>query len=224
MLLGLRVLERMKVEYADAGGSGEEVNPFVLKARRGGREGGAAAKMDGMEGVEMGGGFVASGDEEDEPHSAERSNHIDHAAGGGFIDDDETQNADYGGGFLVENGLQVDDDLPPSKNCAPITPVSLQSLHKPGDDVDGLEGEDGEESVVPHHSELTSRRSRPQADEKPKSKPKARSRDARRETMLSDDDEESSLSELSSPREAVMTKAFVPNGNMTARRGGVEGD
>ncbi|KAK4548223.1 hypothetical protein LTR36_010093 [Oleoguttula mirabilis] len=195
MLLGLRVLERMRVEYADAGGNGEEVNPFVLKARRQGKGGEAVHAAVGASASaeeDMGGGFFPPGhDEEEVPQR------FGHAQKGG---DGEESVDGGGGGFLVEDGMNdmgggflVDEDADGAKksgnDLAPITPVSLQSMHKAADGAD--DKDDVEMADAPMKSvarKTTSNRAPEPKANKPKRKAQA--------PPSEDEADESSLSEL----------------------------
>ena len=129
MLLGLRVLERMRVEYADAGGAEEEINPFVAKARREGRVmKSTETNPDTYDEVE-GGGFLLPGHDEEE--TPQRNGQIDkHGEGGFLVDADDGGDVGAGGGFLLEEDADDTSAKLPAKSYAPITPVSLQSMHK----------------------------------------------------------------------------------------------
>ena len=206
MLLGLRVLERMRVEYADAGGAGEEVNPFVLRAKREGRgdvgSGGVEKDVVMEEAVEGGGFFPEGYDEEEVPQrnglsraengEAEEAHDEEHEAGGFLMDDGD----EAGGGFFVE-----DDDggaaTGPSKNYAPITPVSLQSLHKATDGAADSEAEDDKQPVK-RLATNGRKQSKPTANTA-KSKPSTGKRKAAVRIVEEEEEEESSsLSEPSS--------------------------
>ncbi|KAK1070565.1 hypothetical protein LTR74_003990 [Friedmanniomyces endolithicus] len=135
MVLGLRVLERMRVDYEGSGGGQDEVNPFVAKARREGRK-----VVDVSEQVEVGpdeegGGFFLPGhDEEEVPQHREKAVALeagdDMEGGGGFLAESEEEDHDAGdGGFLVEEQPGEIEKRGPN-SMAPLTPVSLQSLQK----------------------------------------------------------------------------------------------
>ncbi|KAL1586233.1 hypothetical protein WHR41_05393 [Cladosporium halotolerans] len=141
MLFGLRIVERMQKEYADAEGEGDEVNPFVNKALREGRREVAFDAPAADDGEEMEGGFFRPGHEEEEVPQ-QKADRGDEVEGGGFFneEEDESQAAGGDGGFLIEEGAEDQsggfiaedaDDSAASK--APITPVSLQTLHKATD-------------------------------------------------------------------------------------------
>lgn len=137
-VMGLRIVERMRTEYAKGEGKGEEINPFVNRKRD--------VKVDEMDvdGVERedlreqdevmeGGGFFLPGHEEEEVPNRRQ--------------DDEV--SERGGGFLLEEDAE---DKPASKihdaaaQSAPITPMSLQSLHRKAAKTD--DASDPEDSAV----------------------------------------------------------------------------
>lgn len=199
MLLGLRVLERMRVEYADAGGGGEEVNPFVQKAKREGRNVSAEQAAVGAEGeVESGGFFLPGHDEEEVPQhrgAVPRDRDDEESGGGGgfFAEDEEGHDdVDVGGGFLVEE----DEDEPAKQsrtNHAPITPVSLQSMHKA---TDGVTEDDDTEMQDAPAEQPAARRSATKA-----SKVKAKPTRKAVPPLSEDEAEDSSLSELNDASE-----------------------
>lgn len=155
MLFGLRIVERMQKEYADAGGEGDEVNPFVNKALREGRREVAFDAPAADDGGEMEGGFFRPGHEEEEvpQHKADMRDEVE---GGGFFDEEEDESHVVGGdgGFLIEEGAEeqsggfVAEDADDSAALkAPITPVSLQTLHKATDGA--IDDVDYEEDAEP---------------------------------------------------------------------------
>ena len=208
MLLGLRVLDRMKREYADAGGTEEEVNPFVAKARREGRFGegdGDAGLEERMEGR---GGFFP--DAYDEEEVLQRNSHTladEHgdAGTGGFLMEDKIVPILEGGvGFLVEDDNAEDIARVPSENHTPITPVSLQSLHKT---MDGTADSEPEEELEGPQSTKVTRKSSAPFDRKPRqgkangALKTANGRRSKSKTFAvecEDEVEESPLSDLSS--------------------------
>ncbi|RMY70221.1 hypothetical protein D0863_05947 [Hortaea werneckii] len=144
MLLGLRVLERMRVEYADSAGKEEEFNPFVARARREGRDddGGkvrdANEVEDGTGGADTemgGGGFFPEGyDEEEVPQPrhgpTEQDAGPDEDEDGGFlVQEGQESDAEPGGGFLIEENVD-DEKTGHAETRDPIMPMSLQSMHK----------------------------------------------------------------------------------------------
>ncbi len=200
MLLGLRVLERMRTEYADSGGTEEEINPFVLKARREGREGEAALAATDA-GEDMGGGFMRSDDEEDRvPQKAKQfAEEVASDGGGGFLVEEEAE-AD-GGGFLVEDEPAGAEPNAKSKNYAPITPVSLHAMHTTVDNVDDSEIE--EEEPTKKRTTKSAKTSKQTTQRSTSSKKRGKQPSAntttnnRRRQKVVISEEESSLSDLS---------------------------
>ena len=196
MLLGLRVLERMRVEYADAGGKGEEMNPFVRRAEREGR-GKQVVTIDDDEDDgdgAGGGGFLLPG-EDGKADCPGRNGDGD----GGFLVEDEEDDV-AGGDFLIE---EAGTNMPngPPKNHAPITPVSLQSVHKTTDGAADSEDEKANGFVAKSTKKANGtlaesiRKVRPPSSSKPSTKEKKKS-NGRKKIVLSED-EDTSLSDLS---------------------------
>ncbi|KAH9833630.1 DNA repair protein rhp42 [Teratosphaeria destructans] len=196
MLLGLRVIERMQAEYQDLGGNEEEINPFVRKAQREGRSVHVAKKQAPQERDQDGGFFLPGHEERGLPQTRAEYTHE--------VEDDQ-RDADMGGGFLVEEGA-VDDDLPSdggfladdadedektSTRYAPITPVSLQSLHK----MDGQE-ESGEDDKVGNAEVdlVPARKSAPKSSQRSGRKPQPEDIATRRKSKILVEDD-SKLSE-----------------------------
>jgi xeroderma pigmentosum group C-complementing protein len=176
MLLGLRVIERMRIEYQEVGGDKEEINPFMKKALRESRAGPTSQAQEADNEEVEGGGFFLSGHGEEEVpqnslmHQAEMEVDEEDTGGGFLVEDGADQN---GGGFLVHGEAEK-----PAKGYAPITPVSLQSLHKAKDDADAANGSDSDVFEVAR---------------KPAAPGKRNARKQPKRTV--DDDDESSLSE-----------------------------
>lgn len=222
MLLGLRVLDRMKNEYT-GDGDGEESNPFVQKARREGR---AVDVADANGDGEGGGGFFPEGMDIEEVPSRDKDDGMadtDDIAGGSSKENDDVEGND-GGGFLVEEDPEeaVEAKAAPAQ-CAPVTPISLQSLHKDGDSgttrSDQTEDEDeledmpvrpgsGKKKAKPSVPTVNTAKQRGTAKESSNgrkgiakkaapAKPSARSK--RTAAKSPSEDEESSLSDLSEP-------------------------
>jgi xeroderma pigmentosum group C-complementing protein len=152
MLFGLRIVQRMERDYADAGGEGEEINPFVNKAVREGRH--KAAHDDTPADEEMAGGFFRPGHEEEEVPQNSYYKRADHGGGGFFAEGEEPDETDHdhgGGGFLVEEGgddqgggFIAEDAEEHTEVISKAGPVSLQMLHKSTDGA--LDDEDEDES------------------------------------------------------------------------------
>ena len=209
MVLGLRVLERMRVEYADASGEGKEVNPFLLKAKREGRH----TNVDQLGEEEIGGGgFVPEGyDEEEVPQAKafvrdEARDETDQQGedddAGGFLVEDGDDETTGGSGFLVEYDPDEVAKLPP-KNHAPITPVSLQSIHKTM--ANAADSDDEDEVTIERAVRSSKSSTAPFTNGRGKAQPKmvvakgAKAKSSRQQTIPSEDEEEdsSSLSDLS---------------------------
>ncbi|KAI7090702.1 Rad4-domain-containing protein [Hortaea werneckii] len=161
MLLGLRVLERMRVEYADSAGKEEEFNPFVARARREGRDDSSGKVEDAHEvedgtggaDTEMGGGgfFPEGYDEEEVSQKRESPTEQDTGPGqdgdGGFlVQEGQEHDAEPGGGFLFEEDAD-DEKTEHAESRAPIMPMSLQSMHKTaGTESQAVKNEEMEDS------------------------------------------------------------------------------
>lgn len=209
MLFGLRIVERMERDYADAGGAGEEVNPFVNKAVREGRRKAALDDAPADE-EEMAGGFFRPGHEEEEvPQSRAKKEDFE---GGDFFaeEEEETEDGPGDGGFLIEEdnedqggGFMAEDAEDATAPKAPITPVSLQMLHKATDgamdddesnDDDDDDDEEDDEDIKP-----PPRRPTKQAKKAPAAKPKRQSLPKRKSVAPSPSasEIEESMSDLS---------------------------
>ncbi|KAI7552767.1 Rad4-domain-containing protein [Hortaea werneckii] len=196
MLLGLRVLERMRVEYADSAGKEEEFNPFVARAKREGRDDGSGKVTDaheaegGTEGADTdmgGGGFFPEGhDEEEVPQQrrgpTQQDKGPDKDGDGGFlVEEGQEDDAEPGGGFLVEENAD-DEKAPKTKSHAPIMPMSLQSAHKTAGD---------SESQADRNEEMEN------SDEDPAPLPRKQTKASI--NTASNGEEDSELSELEDP-------------------------
>lgn len=218
MLLGLRVLDRMRNEYT-GDGDGEESNPFVRKAQREGR---AHDVVDGNEEGGGGGGFFPEGmDVEEVParnDGAQLEAAEDGSGGGGFlVDGEDDDGGSEGGGFLVEDDPdEATEKSPLPGHRAPITPISLQSLHKGNDGATSGGDDDQNDSL---QNEVDTKRNpesggkrKVSAKAKAKAKPAGkgrektvkkapappRSRNAKRSAPSPGSDDDSSLSDLPS--------------------------
>ncbi|KAM0708123.1 hypothetical protein Q7P35_004773 [Cladosporium inversicolor] len=216
MLFGLRIVQRMERDYADAGGEGEEINPFVNKAVREGRHE-ATYDDTAVDEEEMAGGFFRPGhDEEEVPQT--RARREDHGGGGFFAEEEEPDELDHdhgGGGFLVEEGVDdqsggfiVEDAEEPTETKPKAGPVSLQMLHKSTDGVmdDEDEDESDEEEIrapARRHATQPVKRSAPpkakrQTNSKPKPKRKLTVTSASPSVSEEDEESMSDLSDVSS--------------------------
>lgn len=206
MLFGLRIVQRMERDYADAGGGGEETNPFVNKALREGRRDAAFEDVQAEE-EEMAGGFFRPGHEEEEvPQNRRKKEELE---GGGFFAEEEEHQQDEagGGGFLVGEddgdqggGFVVDDVDDSTLSKAPVKPVSLQMLHNATND--GTEDEEVEEEEDDEEQDV---KPAPRRRANPTKKPPARA-PAKRQSLPkrkpvvqspSASEDEASISDLS---------------------------
>jgi xeroderma pigmentosum group C-complementing protein len=211
MLFGLRIVQRMERDYADAGGEGEEINPFVNKAVREGRDEAAYQDASVAE-EEMAGGFFRPGHEEEE--IPQTRNRREQHGGGGFFaegeEPDETEHDHGDGGFLVEEGGDdhgggfIAEDVEESTETTPKAgPVSLQMLHKSTDgamdDEDESESDEGEIKAPIRRPAKQAKRpapAKPKNQSIPKSKPKRKLTIASPSVSASEEDE-ASMSDLS---------------------------
>lgn len=206
MLFGLRIVQRMERDYADAGGVGDEVNPFVNKALREGRQDAAYNNTPADE-EEMAGGFFRPGHEEEEVPQT-RMKREEFGGGGFFAEEEEEEDPDQsGGGFLVEEGneeqaggFMVEDTDEPAKSKPTAAPVSLQMLHKATDGtMDNDDDEGDEEDVQPptrRVSKPANKSVQPKAKRQSTSGPQ-RKLVARSTSPSASEDEEDAMSELS---------------------------
>ncbi|EME43957.1 hypothetical protein DOTSEDRAFT_171899 [Dothistroma septosporum NZE10] len=130
MLMGLRIIERMRAEYTMDGADPDATNPFARKEKK-------EAIFPSAPRPDLGeGGFFQPGhDEEEVPQ--QRAHYGRGLDGGGFMADEDDEEPDAAhdehgdGSFLVEE--DPDRARLPEKAAvghAPVTPISLQSLHQ----------------------------------------------------------------------------------------------
>ncbi|KAK0885714.1 hypothetical protein LTR87_000417 [Friedmanniomyces endolithicus] len=204
MVLGLRVLERMRVDYEGSGGGQDEVNPFVAKARREGRKVVDVSEQVEVGADEEGGGFFLPGhDEEEVPQHREKAVALeagdDMEGGGGFLAESEEEDHAAGdGGFLIEEQPGDTERNPPNKRT-PNTPVSLPLSHKPKDRANG-----DAEDVKMNDRLTTTRALPPPAKRKVQQKAKPHRTSNRKAT----NDSESSLFDLAD--ESVTSSDVTP--------------
>ncbi|KAK6437600.1 hypothetical protein LTR95_006198 [Oleoguttula sp. CCFEE 5521] len=222
MVMGLRIVERMKIDYANEGGpAGKEVNPFINRSMR-------AAKVKdeeeddtqvAAEDEEMAGGFFRPGLHVEEVRQRAPKRHFhegepesDGRGGGGFIADDD--DANMGGGFLAEEdaGLSV---KPKAPSYAPVTPVSLQSLHKTTDGVSDESEESGEDGETALPAKVRAKPAKPtkvirKAPQKSTTKSKPKPRAKKSVALPLSDEDPASLSDLSDLSSAVTATSLKP--------------
>ncbi|PQE26857.1 xeroderma pigmentosum group C-complementing protein [Rutstroemia sp. NJR-2017a BVV2] len=123
MLMGLRILERMREEYGnDAGDEVDLMNPWTNNNKGKQKEGEGdleeeAARMQQQD-EDMAGGFFPEGHEEEEPDAHHSTSFFPVVAqdehgdedGGGFIVEDESKDKDSGGGGFVVGNEDFDEE------------------------------------------------------------------------------------------------------------------
>ncbi|KAF2484948.1 Rad4 transglutaminase-like domain-containing protein [Neohortaea acidophila] len=215
MVLGLRVLERMRVEYAESGlGGGEDVNPFVRREKK--EVAGKKVQIDD----DTGGGFFPPGyDEEEVPNRGATSGASpDDEEGGGFLVEDGDEQESGGGGFLVEDDSE-EAGRATTKKHAPITPVSLQSMHKA---VNGFADSDAEESTTaPAKSKNNGTKAKPRQSSAKKGSNKS---DKSRTAPTPDEsDAESELSDMKSEDDGESDHAATPPPSKRRKTASIQG-
>ncbi|KAH0261561.1 Rad4-domain-containing protein, partial [Aureobasidium melanogenum] len=181
-LMGLRIVERIRSDYAGRPNEIDEVNPFVNRDKQ-------KKKKAPRDEMTEGGGFLVSEDEEDHKSKETKEEDTDLSlGGGGFVPEDEDEDEDdtkaedadieMGGGFLLD-----DDDAEEEKK--PVTsshfaPMSLSAASRQVQSSDAEPVKDEEESEEEMHAEeVPPQRPNPRtstATAKSKAKPKAASR------------------------------------------------
>ncbi|KAI5366230.1 Putative DNA repair protein Rad4 [Septoria linicola] len=142
MVMGMRIVERMRAEYNDTAGDPDAHNPFARKAKAEGRE----TKFADVEDNPGAGGFFQPGHEEDEvPQHRRNTKTQDHVAedagtsGGFFVEseDEAPEHDQEDGGLLVEEDPEgIDTSMQSSVTATTFTPMSLQSVHRANNDIE----------------------------------------------------------------------------------------
>ncbi|KAH0290002.1 Rad4-domain-containing protein [Aureobasidium namibiae CBS 147.97] len=174
-LMGLRIVERIRSDYAGRPNEVEEVNPFVNRDKQ-------KKKKAPRDEMTEGGGFVVDEDEEDNKPAETKDEDTELSLGGGFMPEDEdedntkTEDADVelGGGFLLDDDEDAEDEKKPvtSSHFAPMSLASAAHRQALSSDAEPVkEEEDSEEELEDDEPPPQRRNSR--ASAKPKAKPKA---------------------------------------------------
>ncbi|CZR64785.1 related to DNA repair protein rhp42 [Phialocephala subalpina] len=203
MLMGLRIIERVKGEYGDVAGDADILNPFAnTKKRKEDADAEAQRRIMDQRDEEMAGGFLPEGFDVEE--SEERRASFFPVAQEGD-DDDE-----HGGGFVVEG-----HDEPSKPGQAYATPQSLEPATKNGtarvseEDVEMQDAESEVEAPAPKKrgrpSGSTAAKSKAKTPAKrgpkpktPTSKKAGKRKSTVQDSEQEDDDDESPLSDLES--------------------------
>ncbi|KAL9531766.1 DNA repair protein [Sphaerulina musiva] len=134
MVMGMRIVERMRAEYDETSGDPDASNPFARKATAQARHVPAVVVEEDV----GAGGFFPPGHvgEESREHELQLrreapSEDVHGNGSGGFFAESEDEGSAAGdGGFLVvEEGPDGDTSTRPSV-ATPFTPMSLQSVHQ----------------------------------------------------------------------------------------------
>ncbi|KAK4499013.1 hypothetical protein PRZ48_009525 [Zasmidium cellare] len=197
MLMGLRIIDRMRVEYANSGGAEEEINPFVKKAKYEGRDELVA------EGEANAGGFFRPGHEEEEVPQGRSNEGGDDDFAGGFMAEDEDENEEItqedagDGGFLIEEDAESLQPPKPmeSDHHTPVTPISLQSLQHPPDAGDDETQQNADEDDEPEEPQISSASAKTKGTRSKKTAPTSTKSKAKARGKPTSDEEESSLSD-----------------------------
>ncbi|KAH0340575.1 Rad4-domain-containing protein, partial [Aureobasidium melanogenum] len=187
-LMGLRIVERIRSDYAGRPNEIDEVNPFVNRDKQ-------KKKKAPRDEMTEGGGFLVSEDEEDHKSKETKEEDTDLSlGGGGFVPEDEDEDEDdtkaedadieMGGGFLLD-----DDDAEEEKK--PVTsshfaPMSLSAASRqiqssdaePVKDEEESEEEMDAEEVPPQRPNPRTSTATAKSKAKPKAAPRAKTKAA----------------------------------------------
>ncbi|KAH0281932.1 Rad4-domain-containing protein, partial [Aureobasidium melanogenum] len=152
-LMGLRIVERIRSDYAGRPNEIDEVNPFVNRDKQ-------KKKKTPRDEMTMGGGFLVSEDEEDDK-SKETKEEEDtdlSLGGGGFMpedgDEDETKAEDadieMGGGFLLDDDNDAEEEKKPvtSSHFAPMSLAAAAHRQARSSDADSVKEEEESEEEM----------------------------------------------------------------------------
>ncbi|KAF7193428.1 DNA repair protein rhp42 [Pseudocercospora fuligena] len=195
MVMSMRIIERMRVEYEQADDGTGEINPFISKAQR---EGKSTTEMNIDEDAGAGGFFQPGHDEEEVVQHKTKAAAEDVDLGGGFFADSEDEPVhDEGGdgGFLVEDEAEPGAVKPGANHPAPITPVSLEPVAK-------AQANEESEDDKPLPVKRTSAKKSTSQTKKPTSKANGRATPKRKPpapkaSSDKDEDEDSPLTDVS---------------------------
>ncbi|KAH0008842.1 Rad4-domain-containing protein, partial [Aureobasidium melanogenum] len=188
-LMGLRIVERIRSDYAGRPNEIDEVNPFVNRNKQ-------KKKKAPRDEMTMGGGFLVSEDEEDDKSKETNEEDTDLSlGGGGFMPEDgdedgtkaEDADIEMGGGFLLD-----DDDDDAEEEKKPVTsshfaPISLAAAaHRQAQSSDAESVKEEEESeeemdveeLPPQHRNPRAATATAKSKAKSKAAPKAKAKAA----------------------------------------------
>jgi xeroderma pigmentosum group C-complementing protein len=210
-LMGLRIVERIRSDYAGRPDQIDEVNPFVNRATQ------KKKSKTPRDEMAMGGGFLLSEDEADDHKEAKDEDTDPSLGGGGFMAEDgdeeeaapkaEDMDLEMGGGFILDDEEAEEKKAITSSHFAPM---SLNSALRQAEssDAEPVKEEDESDEEIEAEEAPTQRRkprtpvatikakakSRPKAKQKPVAKIKAKATPKRAvrksKRVVSEDEEE----------------------------------
>ncbi|KAI4738007.1 Rad4-domain-containing protein [Aureobasidium sp. EXF-12298] len=224
-LMGLRIVERIRTDYAGRPNEIEEVNPFVNRDKQ-------KKKKAPRNEMTEGGGFLVDEDEEDDKPIETKDEDTELSlGGGGFMPEDEDEDdtkaedndIEMGGGFLLEDDEEAEEEKKPvtSSHFAPMSLASAAHRQALSSDAEPVKEEEESDEEI-EVDEAPPQRRKPRASTataKPKAKPKAETKPAQKpapkrparkskaiiseseEEVDEDEDAESSLSDLTDASE-----------------------
>ncbi|KAI5208068.1 hypothetical protein AUEXF2481DRAFT_7912 [Aureobasidium subglaciale EXF-2481] len=178
-LMGLRIVERIRTDYAGRSNEAEEINPFVNRDKQ-------KKKKAPRDEMTMGGGFVVSGDEDEDEkveETKEEDTNLSLGGGGGFMPEDEDEDEDdtkaedieMGGGFLLDDDEAEEEKKPvTSSHFAPMSLASAAHRQAQSSDAEPVKEEnESEEELEDDEPPPQRRKPRTSAAAKPTTKSKA---------------------------------------------------
>ncbi|CAD0088254.1 unnamed protein product [Aureobasidium mustum] len=183
-LMGLRIVERIRSDYAGRPNEIDEVNPFVNRDKQ-------KKKKTPRDEMTMGGGFLVSEDEEDEKPQDTKEEDTDLSlGGGGFMPEDEDEDdtkaedadIEIGGGFLLDEDDAEEEKKPvTSSHFAPMSLAAASRQAQSSDAEPVKEEEESEEDMdaeelPPQHRNPRASTATAKPNAKPKAAPKAKAK------------------------------------------------
>jgi xeroderma pigmentosum group C-complementing protein len=178
-LMGLRIVERIRSDYAGRSNETDEVNPFVNRDKQ-------KKKKAPRDEMTQGGGFLVSEDEEDDKYKETKEEDTElslgDGGGGGFVPEDEDEDdtkaedadIEMGGGFLLEDDEDAEEEKKKPVTSSHFAPMSLASAaHRQALSSDAEPVKEEEDSEEELDVDEAPPQRKPRASAKPKAKPKA---------------------------------------------------
>lgn len=174
-LMGLRIVERIRSDYAGRPNEIDEVNPFVNRDKQ-------KKKKAPRDEMTEGGGFLVDEDEDDDKHAETKEEDTDLSLGGGFLPNDEEEDhpkaedadIEMGGGFLLDDDEDAEEEKKPvtSSHFAPMSLASAAHRQALFSDAEPVKDEEESEDEI-EVDEAPPQRRNSRAAARPKAKPKA---------------------------------------------------